>query len=170
MTIQFEEEIPVSFPFDPKAVAEEVINAALDYEEFPYECEVSVTLTDEDSIQQINRDFREIDRVTDVLSFPMIDYPAPGDFSQLEDAFDVFDPETGEAMLGDIVLCVPRIYEQAKEYGHSVKREYAFLIAHSMLHLLGYDHMEEEERLEMEEKQKAILESINITRTMTDDE
>ncbi len=164
MTMQFEEEIPVEFPFDHKALALEVINASLDHEDFPYECEVSVTLTDEESIRSINKEFRNIDSATDVLSFPMIDYPAPGDFSRLDDSYDIFDPETGEAMLGDIVLCVPRIYSQAEEYGHSVKREYAFLIAHSMLHLLGYDHMEEDERVEMEARQDEILTSMNITR------
>ena len=113
---------------------------------------------DKDGIQEANREFREIDRPTDVLSFPMLDFPAAGDFSELEHMNDITNPETDEVVLGDIVLCVPKIYE------HSVKREYAFLIAHSMLHLMGYDHMEEEERREMEQRQREILDILKIYR------
>lgn len=164
MTLYIEEETEVTFPFDYKKLAESVINAALDYEKFPYEVEVSLTFMDMDGIQQANREFREIDRPTDVLSFPMLSYPAPGDFSELEELNDITNPETDDVVLGDIVLCVPKIYEQAEEYGHSVKREYAFLIAHSMLHLMGYDHMEEEERIDMEKRQKEILDILKIYR------
>ncbi|MBQ1901316.1 MAG: rRNA maturation RNase YbeY [Lachnospiraceae bacterium] len=164
MTLYIEEETEVSFPFDYKELAKSVINAALDHEEFPYEVEVSLTFMDKDGIQEANRDFRQIDRPTDVLSFPMLDFPAPGDFSELEGMNDITNPETDDVVLGDIVLCVPKIYEQAEEYGHSVKREYAFLIAHSMLHLMGYDHMEDEERVEMEKRQKEILDILKIYR------
>ena len=94
----------------------------------------------------------------------MIDYPAPGDFSLLDEDLSVFDPESGEAVLGDIVLNIPQVLIQAKEYGHSVLREYAFLIAHSMLHLMGYDHMEQEEREQMEEHQRQIMDRLSITR------
>ena len=100
-----------------------------------------------------------------MLSFPMADFPAPADYSALEEpAADCFHPETGELMLGDIVISVERARDQAEAYGHSLKREYAFLIAHSMLHLLGYDHMEPEEASVMEEKQEAALTALNITR------
>ena len=102
----------------------------------------------------MNLEQRGIDRPTDVLSFPMIEYDAPGDFSVIdEETGDAFTPETGELMLGDIVISKEKVLSQAEEYGHSPKREYAFLIAHSMLHLFGYDHMEEEERAEMEAHQ-----------------
>ncbi len=95
----------------------------------------------------------------------MIDYRVPGDFSHLEEnPQDYFNLETGELMLGDIVISKDKVLEQADAYGHSPKREYAFLIAHSMLHLFGYDHMEEDERIEMEQKQREILEKINILR------
>ena len=112
----------------------------------------------------MNLEQRGIDRPTDVLSFPMIEYDAPGDFSVIdEETGDAFNPETGELMLGDIVISKEKVLSQAEEYGHSPKREYAFLIAHSMLHLFGYDHMEEEERAEME-AQRAIMEKVGIPR------
>ena len=113
----------------------------------------------------MNREHRGIDRPTDVLSFPNVDYETPADFSGIEDSIeDYFDPESGELCLGDIVISVDKVLEQAKEYGHSPKREYAFLIAHSMLHLLGYDHMEPEEAAVMEHKQEEILNRLGITR------
>lgn len=164
MTLNLAEDIEVNLPFDYQQVARDVIEEALTYEHFPYDAEVSLTLTDEDSIHEMNRQFRNIDRATDVLSFPLIEYPAAGDFSELNDESDIFDPDTGEAMLGDIVLSIPRVISQAEEYGHSVKREFAFLIAHSMLHLLGYDHMNEDERRVMESRQNQILKNLGITR------
>lgn len=164
MTLLVEEETEVTFPFDYKKLAEDVIDASLEHEDFPYEVEISLTFMDKEGIQEANREFREINRPTDVLSFPMLDFPAAGDFSELEHMNDITNPETDEVVLGDIVLCVPKIYEQAEEYGHSVKREYAFLIAHSMLHLMGYDHMEEEERKEMEQRQREILDILKIYR------
>ena len=148
MTLLFHLETTEQFDFSCEEVARQVISAALDYEHFPYEAEVSLTLVDNEAIREINREFRQIDAPTDVLSFPMIDYPAPGDFSALEETADVFHPQSGEALLGDIVISVPKVVEQAQAFGHSRKREYAFLIAHSMLHLMGYDHMTETEAAE----------------------
>ena len=104
---------------------------------------------------------------TDVLSFPMVDYVDPGDFSHLDTPLaktKYFNLESGELLLGDIVISVDRAREQAKEYGHSLEREIAFLTAHSMLHLMGYDHMEEKERELMEQKQEKILQDLGITR------
>ena len=147
-----------------KELAEKVINAALDYADCPYETEVNLLLTMNNEIQEMNCNFREIDRPTDVLSFPMIDYEEAGNFDFLEDVMDAFHPESGELMLGDIVISKEKVISQAEEYGHSIEREYAFLIAHSMLHLFGYDHMEDDERLEMEQKQKEILEILQIVR------
>ena len=164
MTIIIEEETDVPFSFDYQALAKEVILYALDHEAFPYEAEVNLTLTDNEAIREINREYREIDRATDVLSFPMIDYRTAGDFSDLEEDEDNFNPDTGEALLGDIVISVPKVLEQAERFGHSPKREYAFLIVHSVLHLLGYDHMTEEEAAFMENKQKMILNEMNILR------
>ena len=164
MTILIETECEFEFDFDYEKVAKDVINTAIDHMKFPFESEISITITDNDGIQTINKEFRNIDAPTDVLSFPMIEYPAPGVFDEIENDDDLFNPETGEVILGDIVLCVPRILSQAQEYGHSVLREYAFLIAHSMLHLFGFDHMTEEEAAVMEEKQREILDILNISR------
>ena len=145
MTLYIEEEGTGSLPFDVKETAELIVETVLDCEECPYEAEVNLLLTDDEAIREMNREHRHIDRATDVLSFPMLEYETPGDLSGIEESADAFDPETGELMLGDIVISKDRVIAQAEEYGHSVRREYAFLIAHSMLHLLGYDHMEEED-------------------------
>ncbi len=119
---------------------------------------MNIILTDDMEICRLNRDYRQIDRPTDVLSFPMLEFEQPSDFSHAEEDYaDCFNPETGELMLGDIILSVDKIREQAESYGHSQTRELAFLVAHSMLHLCGYDHMEEGEREEMEERQREIL-------------
>lgn len=164
MTLLFEEEGQLKLDLPCEELARKVIEAALDYAECPYEAEVNLLLTMNDEIQEMNRNFREIDRPTDVLSFPMIDYETPGDFDFLEDVMDAFHPESGELMLGDIVISKEKVIAQAEEYGHSITREYAFLIAHSMLHLFGYDHMEDDDRIVMESKQKEILEQLQILR------
>ena len=164
MTLLFEEEGSLELPLPCEELAKNVIEAALDYVECPYEAEVNLLLTMNEEIHEMNRNFRQIDRATDVLSFPMVDYEEPGKFDFLEEAYEYFHPETGELMLGDIVISKEKVIEQAEEYGHSIEREYAFLIAHSMLHLFGYDHMEEDVRAVMEEKQKEILEQLNILR------
>ena len=164
MTLIFEEEGELKLDLPCEELATKVIEAALDYEECPYEVEVNLLLTMNDEIQEMNQNFRQIDRATDVLSFPMIDYEEAGNFDFLEDVMDAFHPESAELMLGDIVISKEKVISQAEEYGHSIEREYAFLIAHSMLHLFGYDHMEEEERIVMESKQKEILEQLQILR------
>lgn len=165
MSFYLEEEVEVKFEFDYSELAQNVVDFCLDYVAFPYEAEVNLTLTDNEGIHAINKEFREIDRPTDVLSFPMLSYETPGDFSFLDDEdSDDFNPDTGEALLGDIVISVEKVYEQAESFGHSVEREYAFLITHSMLHLFGYDHMEEDEAKVMEDKQKDILNKMNILR------
>ncbi len=164
MTVLLENEIDFKFDFDYEKVANDVINTSMDLLKFPFEAEISITITDNEGIQSINKEFRHIDAPTDVLSFPMIEYETPGVFDAIESNDDLFNPETGEVILGDIVLSVPRIISQAEEYGHSVLREYAFLIAHSMLHLFGFDHMTEVEASVMEEKQREILGLLNISR------
>ena len=164
MTLYFEDEGELKLDLPCEELARTVIEEALDYEECPYEAEVNLLLTTNEEIQKMNAEFREIDRATDVLSFPMVDYEEPGEFEFLEEADEYFHPETGELMLGDIVISKEKVLSQSEEYGHSPRREYAFLIAHSMLHLMGYDHMEEEERLCMEAKQRDILDRLNILR------
>lgn len=164
MTVYFENENGAEFDFSPEELAGKVIDAVLDYEDCPYEAEVSLTVTGDEEIRAINRDQRGIDAATDVLSFPMTQYPQAGDFAFLEEAADAFHPESGELMLGDIVISADHVRRQAREYGHSELREFAFLTAHSMLHLIGYDHMEPQEAAVMEEKQEAILNALNITR------
>lgn len=169
MSLFLENEVDAKFDFDYENVIEAVINGAVSYVNCPFEISVEVTITDNDTIKEINREQREIDNPTDVLSFPLVEYQTPGDFGFLEEteddmAYDFFDPDTGELMLGDIVISVDKVYAQAEEFGHSVKRELAFLVAHSMLHLFGYDHMEDGEREEMERMQREILDKLGITR------
>lgn len=166
MTISIENEVNYKFDFDENQVIKTVIETALEYVSCPYETVVSVTLTDNESIQSINNEFRGIDNATDVLSFPMLEYAVPGDFEFLEgdEAFEAFDPESGELVLGDIIISTDKVKSQADEFGHSEKRELAFLVAHSMFHLFGYDHMTDEEAKEMEAKQEEVLKMLNINR------
>ena len=165
MTILVENEVNRELDFDYEEVIEAVINKTLETENCPYETEVNVLLTGNGEIHTANKEFRGIDRPTDVLSFPMVDYEQPSDFSSVEKNPESYlNPETDELLLGDIMISVDKVYEQADEYGHSRKREFAFLIAHSMLHLLGYDHIDEAERKVMEVKQEAILDALGITR------
>lgn len=164
MTFHFEYETNQKLDFDYEALIEKVIVAVLDYEECPYEAEVNIILTDNEEIHKINKEYRDIDAPTDVLSFPMITYETPGDFSKVEEDMSAFHPETGELLLGDIILSVDKVMQQAKEYGHSVERELGFLVAHSVLHLCGYDHMEQEERQIMEEKQREIMKLTSLHR------
>jgi probable rRNA maturation factor len=165
MTVDFENESSKDLGIDLYETAQEVIACALDYMDCPYEAQVSVLVTDNEEIHKMNLEHRQIDRPTDVLSFPMVTYETPGDFSILEeDEQDCFEPDSGELMLGDIVISADKVEEQAQEYGHSIRREYAFLITHSMLHLMGYDHMTEEEAGEMERLQEEILSLRHIGR------
>ena len=165
MSLFIEEEGGTALPFDVEETARLVVEAALELENCPYEAEVNLLLTTDNEIHRMNMEFRQIDRPTDVLSFPMIEYETPGDFSGIrEESDDLFDPESGELLLGDIVISKDKVMFQAEQYGHSPRREYAFLIAHSMLHLFGYDHMEDDERRIMEERQRRIMEKVHILR------
>lgn len=165
MSLYIETDGETPLPFDAEQVASLVTESVLEYIGCPYEAEVCLLLTHDGQIREMNREHRGIDRATDVLSFPLLEFERPGDLSGIsEETGNAFHPETGELMLGDIVISVDRVLAQAEEYGHSPKREYAFLIAHSMLHLFGYDHMEEEERRIMEERQRRIMEKVQIPR------
>ena len=131
---------------------------ALDMEECNFDAEISFTFTDNEGIREINRDYRDIDRATDVLSFPMLEFDD-------EEIDAEFETENGLVVLGDIVISIERANEQANELNHSLRRELAFLTAHSMLHLLGYDHVDDPEGEKiMIEKQDAILNKLGITR------
>lgn len=163
MTIWITEEEKGDFSFDIYDIAEQVMKETLKSEGFTTDTEVSVLLTDDTAIQTLNNEFRAINKVTDVLSFPMLDFVEPcipHEASQSE----AISMETGCINLGDIVISVPQLFRQAHEYGHSPMREYAFLLTHSLLHLLGYDHIDDAERIVMEQKQHAILAHLNITR------
>lgn len=138
-----------------------VIEAALKAEQVKVPCEISVLFTDNDGIQAINREMREIDRPTDVLSFPMFELE-PGVPPEDE---DYLDPETGMCPLGDMCISLERAEEQAKEYGHSLERELCYLAVHSVLHLLGYDHLDEGPmKRQMRAREEAILGELGITR------
>lgn len=156
----------VSFDFDAADVAQQVCEAVLMSENCPYDAGVYLLVTDEEEVHRMNLDYRGIDRTTDVLSFPAVPFDAESDFSAVEEnEMDYIDPDTGILQLGDIVINASRVWEQAQEYGHSPRREFAFLVAHSMLHLCGYDHMTPEESAQMEERQESVLQSLGITRS-----
>ena len=140
-------------PEDFERLIEQCTAAALEEEEISDDAEVSVTLVDNARIREMNAEFRDIDKETDVLSFPMGD----------DEIFEV-DPDTDAILLGDIVLSLEKAKAQAEEYGHSFRREVAFLVTHSLFHLLGYDHMTAEEEAEMFSKQERVLERLGITR------
>lgn len=148
------EQEKLSPPDDIEQLIESCTRAALEEEEICEDAQVSVMLVDNEAIREINREHRNIDSATDVLSFPLGD----------DESFDT-DPETGAILLGDIVISLERAAEQAREYGHSFRREVAFLITHSLFHLLGYDHVDsaEDEKL-MFGKQEKVLEALGITR------
>lgn len=164
MTLFMEEEGQVDLPIEYELLVRETIECCIDYVNCPYETEVNVIVTTNEIIHEINLEQRHIDRATDVLSFPMVEWRGIGAFDDLEEQFECFNPDSGELMLGDIIISCEKIIEQAKEYGHSLEREFSFLIAHSMLHLFGYDHIEVEDRILMEEAQREVMDVIGITR------
>lgn len=164
MTLLFTNETDIKFNFDMEETAKKVINAVIKEENFPNNIEISLSLVQSEETHKLNKKFRNIDKTTDVLSFPMFSYEKPGDCTPLLEEYN----ENEEVILGDIVLNLDKVISQAEEYGHSKLREFSFLIAHSMLHLMGYDHIEDDERYIMENKQNIILESINITRDLED--
>ena len=143
-----------------RAFLRRVIRAALAAEGVDFPCEVDVRLTDDTTIHQINLDTRGVDRPTDVLSFPAFDL-VPGELPGPEDA----DPATGLVPLGDMVISLERTAAQAKEYGHSGRRELAYLTVHSILHLLGYDHLDEgAQKARMREREEAIMAELGLER------
>ena len=164
MTIHIEDETGEALPFSLQETADLLIQAVMEELESPFDAEADLLLTNDEEIHQINLENRGIDAATDVLSFPTAEFLNPGDLSELEDEVDLFDPETGVFFMGDIVISLDHAKAQAEEYGHSLKREIAFLITHSLLHLCGFDHMEDDMRLEMEDLQRKILDNVGISR------
>lgn len=165
MTFYAENETSFPFDFHWNEIYEEVALAVLDAEGCPYETQVSLLVTDNAGIQEFNRETRGIDAPTDVLSFPNIEYDTPGNFEIAEEQEPgCFEPDSGELILGEIIISAEKVISQADDYGHSPKREFAFLVAHSMLHLCGYDHMTSEEEQTMIKKQEDILNTLGITR------
>ena len=142
------------------ALIRKVIRTALAAEGMTLPCEVDVNLTDDAGIHEINREMRDVDRPTDVLSFPVFDL-TPG---ELPDEMDA-DPGIGLIPLGDMVISMERVAAQAKEFGHSNRRELCYLVVHSTLHLLGYDHLDEgPQKAQMRAREEAILAELGITR------
>lgn len=164
VSVQYECETDISLELDCEALAKKVAQSVLELENCPYDSQVNLVLTDNSGIHEVNRQFRGIDASTDVLSFPMIPFETPADYQILDQDESFFDLDTEELLLGDIMISAERVISQAEDYGHSIKREFCFLVAHSMLHLLGYDHMVPEEAAIMEQKQEAALEKLGITR------
>ncbi len=150
-----QDKYPVNFSL--KRLVKKAAKASLLHMGFPTSAEISVMFTDNEGIRALNAEHREIDRATDVLSFPMFEYDENGEI--VRDPYD-----TNDLCLGDIVISLERAAEQAEEYGHSFAREVGFLTVHSMLHLLGYDHMTPEEEAEMFGYQREILDTIGLTR------
>ena len=143
-----------------------VINKALIEEEVTIPCEVSLVFVDNLEIKEINNETRGIDRSTDVLSFPMLDYEDKKVFKECykDFNFDITYKDGNELVLGDIVLSLERAKEQSIEYNHSFQREASYLVVHSVLHLLGYDHMEEDDKRKMRKREEEILNKLNISR------
>ena len=150
LMIYFENSSPEQITYKLKMLVRRAIIATLEYEGEDKDCEVSVTFTDNEGIRALNREYRNIDRATDVLSFPQINY-------------DLGEELEGGDMLGDIVLSLERAREQAEEFGHSFERECAFLCAHSTLHLLGYDHeLSDEDDADMRRRQSEIMKKLGL--------
>ena len=167
MTSYVENETDVSFPFTMQEILEQIMETVLETENCPYETTVNLLLTDRNGIREYNREYRDLDKETDVLSFPNIPFIKAGDFTVVEeDEAAYFDPDSGELVLGDIILSADHVAAQAQEYGHSLLREFAFLTAHSMFHLCGYDHMTPQEAAIIERKQEEVLEQLKITRDL----
>ena len=164
MTIQINYEAERKLDIDYEKLASEVAEHILETENCPYDVCVNLVITDNEEIKRVNTEFRSIGAPTDVLSFPMIPFKTPADYSVIEGDDSYFDLDTDELILGDVMISVDKVYAQAEEYGHSTEREFSFLVAHSMLHLLGYDHMEPDEAAVMEAKQAKALEDLGITR------
>jgi probable rRNA maturation factor len=154
----------IEFNDEMKLLIERTIKGALEHEKFEKPYEISFLITDNSGIREINREHRKIDRETDVLSFPMLEFKTGYYKGQIELNVDDLNPDTGEVVLGDIVISIEKATAQAEEYGHSLEREMAFLTVHSILHLLGHDHEVEDDRVIMRKKEVEILNELGLYR------
>ncbi|MBQ3053443.1 MAG: rRNA maturation RNase YbeY [Clostridia bacterium] len=159
ITFQYEKENIKELPASITQAIEKAVNQVLKDQKIEVLADIAVTITDNEGIKEINKNYREIHKETDVLSFPMLEYEKPGVIFAAPD-----DYEEGYLVLGDIVISYEKAYAQAEEYGHSPEREFAFLATHSTLHLLGYDHMTPEEEDVMIQKQELSLNNIGLCR------
>ncbi len=165
MQLYLENETEIEFDFNAQEVALLVMEKVLETEKCPFDTEVNLLITDNEGIREYNLSMRDIDKPTDVLSFPGLFFEEPSVFNiPPEERADFTNPENDCIILGDIIISADKVLSQAKEYGHSIKREFAFLVAHSMYHLCGYDHMTPNEAIVMEAKQESILKVLQITR------
>ena len=162
MPIELDIAIPEQLPEHALRAMEQAVSAALAMEGAPSDACMAMLICDEDTIRKINRDMRGIDAITDVLSFPSRNYPVGTVYSRL--VTPKLPREAGHSVLGDAVICLPRARSQAEEFGHSLTRELAYLTAHSALHMLGYDHMTEEDKAVMRPKEQEIMEHVGLYR------
>ena len=151
MTSYVEIDTDITFAFDVKEILDAVLEQTLTQEKCPYEAQVNLLITDDEGIREFNRQFRQVDSPTDVLSFPQ--------YENLEEIMS--EPYL---CLGDVIICPERAAEQAEEYGHSYEREMVYLMVHSIFHLLGYDHMNDDEKKVMREKEEAVMNEMGIVR------
>ncbi|MDF2883498.1 MAG: hypothetical protein K0R54_4055 [Clostridiaceae bacterium] len=149
-----------------EANIKEMIDFTLNEEELKIDYEISVIFVDNNQIKKLNKQFRSIDRVTDVLSFPMLEYEKGKVYKQIyiDHVFNDYDLDDGKLVVGDIALSLEKAMEQSKEFGHSFQREVCYLLIHSVLHLLGYDHIDEEDKTIMRKNEEYILNKFNINR------
>ena len=164
--INFDVSDKYKFEFDYKMLSKKITKRVFELENLYYDFSYNLSIVDKLTIKRINKENRNINKITDVLSFPNIDFKRASNFKAYikDDVYDVsiLDLTTKTIFLGDVVMCYDKILEQSKLYNHSIKREYSFLLVHSLLHLLGYDHMDIKDERKMFKKQDEILDSLNI--------
>lgn len=146
---------------DYENVLKKIVVLCLKEEEYPENIELSISIVDNLEIQKLNKQFRNIDKPTDVLSFPMLEFECGLDDINVEDSINI---DTNEIVLGDIIISIEKAIEQSKEFEHSIQRELAFLTAHSMFHIMGYDHKTVEDEEVMKQKQENVLLKAELTR------
>lgn len=157
-----------NFEFDELKLSKRVIKEVLSTEKINVDVSVNISIVSKYKIKKLNFITRKINKVTDVLSFPNIDFKRPSNINQIicdnKKYISVYDFSNNSLFLGDIVICYDRVISQSRRYGHSIIREYSFLITHSMLHLLGYDHIIKKDEIKMFNKQDIVLKKLKITK------
>lgn len=166
--INYDVEDKYTFEFDYKKTSKQIAKKVFETECLSYDFSFNLSVVDKAMIKKINKEQRNINRITDVLSFPNISFKKPSDFSlYIKDGvydISILDMTTKTIFLGDVVMCYDKVLSQSIMYNHSIKREFSFLLVHSLLHLLGYDHMNIKDERKMCKKQDDILISLNILR------